>query len=587
LHLLDDGDLSLFKLRAHARQIAVRQDELRLIVVDYLQLMHGGRQDSRVQEVSDISSGLKSIAKELDVPVLALSQLSRESERRENKRPQLSDLRDSGCLVGSAPVFLPATGGSRPISELVGSSGFEILAINEATWKMERQRVARVFPTGRREVFELRTRLGRRIRATANHQFLAFEGWRRLDELVEDQHVALPRLLPASVSQTLPDAKLALLGHLIGDGCTLPRHVLQYTSADRELADVVASLSTEAFGSQIVPRIKRERGWYQVYLSSATRLTHGKRNAVAAWLDGLGVFGLRSYEKRVPRTVFEQPVDQVALFLRHLWATDGCVHLGDSPGAIPRIYYASSSEQLALDVQSLLLRLSITARVRTASAPHRGRPHFHTVLTGLNDVRIFLDQIGALRPSAVLQAERIRRRMASRVPNTNRDVIPRGAWARYATPARLALGLSQRGLASAMGLAYNGTAVRRTNLSRDRAAQLAAVIAAPELTALAESDVYWDQIASITPVGEEDVFDLTVDSDLHNFVAGDIIVHNSIEQDADVVLFLYREGLHNREVDRAKTDLIVAKNRNGPVDDLKLVFIDSQTAFREPYMDSD
>lgn len=138
-----------------------------------------------------------------------------------------------------------------------------------------------------------------------------------------------------------------------------------------------------------------------------------------------------------------------------------------------------------------------------------------------------------------------------------------------------------------MGLAYNGTAVRRTNLSRDRAAQLAAVIAAPELTALAESDVYWDQIASITPVGEEDVFDLTVDSDLHNFVAGDIIVHNSIEQDADVVLFLYREGLHNREVDRAKTDLIVAKNRNGPVDDLKLVFIDSQTAFREPYMDSD
>ena len=61
----------------------------------------------------------------------------------------------------------------------------------------------------------------------------------------------------------------------------------------------------------------------------------------------------------------------------------------------------------------------------------------------------------------------------------------------------------------------------------------------------------------------------------------------SIEQDADVVLFLYREGLHNREIDRAKTDLIVAKNRNGPVDDLKLVFIDSQTAFREPYIDTE
>jgi len=76
------------------------------VVVDYLQLMRGGRQDSRVQEVSEISSGLKTIAKELHVPVLALSQLSRESERRENRKPQLSDLRDSGSIEQDADVVL-------------------------------------------------------------------------------------------------------------------------------------------------------------------------------------------------------------------------------------------------------------------------------------------------------------------------------------------------------------------------------------------------------------------------------------------------------------------------------------------------
>ena len=70
----------------------------------------------------------------------------------------------------------------------------------------------------------------------------------------------------------------------------------------------------------------------------------------------------------------------------------------------------------------------------------------------------------------------------------------------------------------------------------------------------------------------------------HNFVAGDIVVHNSIEQDADVVLFLFREGMHKPDVDRGKTELIVAKNRNGPVADLELVFVPEQTAFREPYM---
>jgi replicative DNA helicase len=101
----DTPALTIASLRSRARRMK-SQYGIELIVVDYLQLMQGGRQDSRVQEVSDISSGLKAIAKELEVPVLALSQLSRESERRENKRPQLSDLRDSGSIEQDADVVL-------------------------------------------------------------------------------------------------------------------------------------------------------------------------------------------------------------------------------------------------------------------------------------------------------------------------------------------------------------------------------------------------------------------------------------------------------------------------------------------------
>ena len=101
----DTPALTIANLRARARRMKAQQG-IELIVIDYLQLMHGGRQESRVQEVSDISSGLKAIAKELQVPVLALSQLSREAERRENKRPQLSDLRDSGSIEQDADVVL-------------------------------------------------------------------------------------------------------------------------------------------------------------------------------------------------------------------------------------------------------------------------------------------------------------------------------------------------------------------------------------------------------------------------------------------------------------------------------------------------
>ena len=105
IYIDDTPALTISALRARARRMR-SQHNIGLIVVDYLQIMHGGRQESRVQEVSDISAGLKSIAKELRIPVLALSQLSRESERRENRRPQLSDLRDSGSIEQDADVVL-------------------------------------------------------------------------------------------------------------------------------------------------------------------------------------------------------------------------------------------------------------------------------------------------------------------------------------------------------------------------------------------------------------------------------------------------------------------------------------------------
>jgi replicative DNA helicase len=102
------GGLSIAKLAARARRLK-RQSGLDLIVVDYLQLLTGdggGKDANRVQEVSQITGGLKALAKELSVPVLALSQLSRQVENREDKRPQLSDLRESGSIEQDADAVM-------------------------------------------------------------------------------------------------------------------------------------------------------------------------------------------------------------------------------------------------------------------------------------------------------------------------------------------------------------------------------------------------------------------------------------------------------------------------------------------------
>ena len=104
LYLDDTPALSISALRARARRLK-RRHYIGLIVVDYLQLLQGsGRTYNRVNEISEISRGLKTLAKELSVPVIALSQLSRAVEQREDKRPMLSDLRESGSIEQDADM---------------------------------------------------------------------------------------------------------------------------------------------------------------------------------------------------------------------------------------------------------------------------------------------------------------------------------------------------------------------------------------------------------------------------------------------------------------------------------------------------
>ncbi|MGZ4358714.1 MAG: replicative DNA helicase, partial [Gaiellaceae bacterium] len=107
IYVDDTGSITMMEIRSKARRLKAKQPDLGLIIVDYLQLMTSGASaENRVQEVSQISRNLKVLARDLEVPILALSQLSRAVEQRHDKRPILSDLRESGSIEQDADIVM-------------------------------------------------------------------------------------------------------------------------------------------------------------------------------------------------------------------------------------------------------------------------------------------------------------------------------------------------------------------------------------------------------------------------------------------------------------------------------------------------
>ncbi len=348
LFIVDSGNVTIVDIRAKARRLRAKYG-LDLIIVDYMQLMSSHlRVENRQQEIAEISRSLKMLAKELNIPVIAVSQLNRDPERRQDKRPQLSDLRE--CVPGDTPVSL-ADGRCVPIQDLVGTTP-EVLAVGEGG-RIVPARSDLVWSVGVRPVFRVRLASGRELRATGRHRLLGANGWRRVDELRPGDRVAIARRLPEPPSpEEWPDLRVALLGHLIGDGSYLNNAPLRYTTASEENSRLVTEAAEREFDARVT-RYEGRGGWHQLLISGNGNRWHPA--GVNRWLRELGVFGQRSHEKRIPASAFRLSNRQAALLLRHLWATDGTLSIHRSGvGKAGAIVFTTCSRGLAEDVAALL-----------------------------------------------------------------------------------------------------------------------------------------------------------------------------------------------------------------------------------------
>ena len=559
LYIDDSPNLTMMEIRAKARRLRQKAD-LKLIVVDYLQLMTSGKRfESRQQEVSEFSRNMKLLAKELEVPVVAISQLNRGPEQRTDKKPMLADLRESGCLTASTRILRADNGSEVTLGELLRTGERPLVWSLDERMRMVACPMTNVFPSGRKEAFRVRLASGREVEATGNHPFMTINGWTALEQLTVGERVAVPRRVPEPVdTQRMDDSEVILLAHMIGDGSCVKNQPIRYASID-EANLAAVTIASAHFGVTAVRDEYPAARVTTLRLPAPYRLTHGKRNPIAAWLDDLELFGLRSYEKFVPQQVFALPNDQVALFLRHLWATDGSVRWEPVAGQA-KIYYASTSRRLVDDIAQLLLRLGVAAKItRTSKAGYRDCWQLY-IARGENQTR-FLRNIG-VHGARGESAREVLVKLESRMRRPGSDTVPKEVWA-IVRELLADKGMTHGELAAAVGTTL-GESRWRFAPGRPKLHHVAAVLDDHEIHALATSDVFWDTIVEITSIGEHDVYDGTV-SGTRNFVANLVSLHNSLEQDSDVVILLHRPDAFERDDPRGgEADLILGKHRNGP-----------------------
>ncbi|RUM68262.1 MAG: replicative DNA helicase [Sulfurovum sp.] len=600
----DGGYATIHHVRSKLRKLKGQHPEITMAIIDYLQLMSGDNKEGRQQVISEISRGLKQLARELQIPILALSQLNRGVESRDNKRPMLSDLRESGCLSGDSIIVDSKNGKRYRIDELVENKNLLPMKTKsmDKDLKVNSFTITNAFFSGEKLTYTLTTKSGKTINATANHKFYRVDGWIRLDNLKIGDKIATPDRVHLNVEKdTLCDNELILLAHLLGDGSILKGQPYHYTNEDMQNINVVKKVAKELFN--IDARVVQQKTWWHVYLPSPYHLTHNKKHPITLWYERLNIERVRSYDKRVPDVVFESSNRAIKLFLKHLWATDGSITIQKQKNRNKiTVYYATTSYILGKQVQSLLLRLGIISTIREVKQIKEDKEYrssYHISIQGKENLENFLNNVGSFGKRGE-NSEVYLRNLAEIKTNPNNGCVDKMVWQTHIKEAKDKQNFSWRVVCEKLKMSYCGSTLFKSGISKERMQKLAEFLENKKITNLAYSDIYWDEIISIKENKKEKTYDLTVDS-VHNFVANDIIVHNSIEQDADIVMFVYRDDVYREAAEKEKemkakadgkdyenkfqnkleedTELILGKHRNGPTGTVKLIFQKQFTRF--------
>lgn len=447
-----------------------------------------------------------------------LNQLQKDLEQLGRQRRTLARLGTG--LPGDAIVQL-VNGRRVPIRQLLGQK--PAIWTMSSDWKIIPGQCADVFSAGRQNLLEITLASGRIIRITGKQRLFGPHKWVSAADLKVNDRIAIARKIPEPTKPLVwQNDHLLLLGHLVGDGSYLKHQPLRYTSESEENLVAVTAAAERAFGVK-VNRNDGAGNWDQLVFSGNGDRWHPA--AMNKWLRDLGIFDQNSHIKHLPPEIFQLSNIQIAFFLQHAWATDGCVYEPNSgkPKDHTRIFFSTCSRMLVEDIAALLLRLGFVGRIR--KTVYKGGSYVFSVdVSGADNQISFLNTVGAFGPR-LEPAQKVLSLLESIKPNTNVDTIPIEVWDDVKT-AMWDKRISHSDIKKRRGKKTCISSLYKKSASRPLMEELAEIIDDDKLRQWAHSGLFWDKIVKIESAGKDETFNLVI-SGPACYLADSVICHDA------------------------------------------------------------
>ncbi len=377
------------------------------------------------------------------------------------------------CLVGSTKIHDFSSGKQISLVDAY-QQGISSVASLQNSDKIGEGQIIDIMENGIKPVFHLTTMLGKEISATDNHPLLTLEGWKPLGQLKAGDHIATPAYLPIEGKKSWQNYELIVLGWILAEGNTCHPSGFYFYNKDQAAIDDFIQAVKQFENTEVSLTLREDRcdtwGVFVKALRESTNDRLGRasraRSGARLWLEGLNVENTGAVEKTLPESVFELNNASLAILIGRFWTGNGFIasKTEHSEKNIP--YLTSASKQLLEQFSHLLLRFGIVSRLTK---------------------KLFNDREGCIGYTLHLLGRRSIERFI---------------------------------------MAFETHLVGREDVLTILKNHLAEFFADETLKQMSDAEIFWDRIKSIEPLGKEMTYDLEI-AETHNFIANDIIVHNS------------------------------------------------------------